>query len=112
MCENEDQETFVTTLSKGGALFLLRHSSILFTSYGPVIIAITRISWPHFGHTSGSTSYTFWISRAQLCLEALLDTVSRYLYGFVPSVRIMYGAMTLCMTEREGWKSIKGTHDT
>jgi hypothetical protein len=31
----------------------------LFTSYGPVIIAITRISWPHFGHTSGSTSYTF-----------------------------------------------------
>ncbi|MBA7643239.1 hypothetical protein ES703_50959 [subsurface metagenome] len=50
----------MTTLSKGGALFLLRHSSILFTSSeclhssGSVIIAITRISWPHFGHTQCS----------------------------------------------------------
>jgi hypothetical protein len=54
--ENEDQEALISTLSKGGALFLLRHSSILFTSSeclhspGSVIIAITRISWPHFEH--------------------------------------------------------------
>jgi len=55
--ENEDQEALISTLSKGGALFLLRYSSILFTSReclhspGSLIIAITRISWPHFGHT-------------------------------------------------------------
>ena len=65
----------VTSLSNGGALFLFRHSSILFTSNGSVITAMTRISWPHFSQIRGSTSYTFWISRAQLCFEALDDSV-------------------------------------
>ena len=76
VCENEDQEAFIITLSEGGALFLLRHSSILFTSEGSVITAMIFILLLHFGHIRGSTSYTFWISRAQLLLEALDDTVS------------------------------------
>jgi ribose/xylose/arabinose/galactoside ABC-type transport system permease subunit len=47
----------VTSLSNGGALFLFRHSIILFTSEGSVTTEITFMAWPHFGHTRGSTSH-------------------------------------------------------
>jgi len=67
---------FCHILLKGGVLFLFRHSIILLTSEGLVIIVNACISWLHFSQVRVSTSWTFWISLAQLCLEALLDTIS------------------------------------
>ena len=67
--ENEDQETLMTTLSNGGALFLFRHSNIFLTSWELVMTAIIftagtagacgicDISWPHCGQMRCSFSY-------------------------------------------------------
>jgi len=67
---------FCYNLIEGRSVISFKHSNILSTSKGLVITAMIFILLPHFGHIKGSTSYTFWISLAQLCLEALVDTDS------------------------------------
>ncbi len=75
--EKNNQETSGwVLLSKGGDLFFLRWSRILCTSSGFVIMASTAISEPHLGQISGSTSNTFFINLAQVCLDFFSDKVS------------------------------------
>lgn len=63
IAENGGKETFVTAMSKSGAIFLLRHFNILsasgecLCSPNSIIIAIISISLPHFGHAEKFVGY-------------------------------------------------------